>query len=499
MSLASLRELVIGLTLSVCMLGAGEAVAAPPNIVIVLIDDLGVRDTGCYGSSFYETPNIDRLADDGMRFTRAYANHPRCIPSRAGLMTGRFPAALGCPGGPKWRGGLPSSETTFAEALRVAGYRSALIGKWHLCGGGGYSTVGMLPEDQGFDHVVAATEAGLPRSYFAPYDGPFDEANEWRSKKAAIGLEAHSKDEYLTERLTDEAIGFIERHVQSEPDRPFLVVLSHYAVHQPIDVKRDVEQRYQRKLGAMTPYDGPEFLPRDGLTKARQDDAGYAAMVESIDDSVGSVTSALDRLGLSDSTVVIFTSDHGGLSNKGPNHGRDVETSNLPFRAGKGHLYEGGLRVPLIVRWPGEVDGNSVVDEPVVGVDLFPTLVEIAGIENDVGVHDPEVLDGVSFTPLLFGGEARFRPAMFWHSPRGRPGPTGDFNSSVIIQGEWKLVRFYDRDRSQLFHLGVDPYETSDLAAQNPDRVESMSEELGAWLEEVSAPAPSSDYGAWGW
>ncbi|MEM1166189.1 MAG: sulfatase [Planctomycetota bacterium] len=468
---------------------AGAVFAKPsqPNIVFILADDLGIRDLRCYGSALHATPHIDELADAGLKFEQAYVAHPRCIPSRASLLTGTFPAVLGCPGGNQWRGGLGTDEVTLAEALRTRGYATAVVGKWHLAGGGGQPTEGMMPTDQGFDHAVAATSAGLPRSYFPPYDGPFEGPQSWRNQKDPIGLVAEHRDEYLTDRLTDEVCDFIEGHVEQNPDQPFFVYLSHYAVHQPIDAKHDATERYEARLRAGPTYDGPDFLPRDGLTKARQDDAGYAAMVESVDDSVGQVVALLNRLDIADDTIVVFTSDNGGLSNRGPEYRRDIETSNLPFRAGKGHLYEGGIRVPQIVSWLGMTPEGATSDAVTVNTDWFPTLLELGGVSMSEAGVDERRVDGVSITSVLRGGSLDERPVIFWHSPRGRPGPTGDENSSAIRVGDWKLIDYYDQDRQELFHMAADPYEVFDLSEAHPERVEQLFDQLDAWRREINA------------
>ncbi|USN99717.1 MAG: sulfatase [Phycisphaeraceae bacterium] len=455
-----------------------------PNVLFIFADDLGSRDLSCYGSTFYETPRIDKLASQGISYSNAYAAHPRCVPSRASLMTGMFPAALGCPGGKAWNGGLDPSYTTIGESLKAGGYATGYIGKWHLGG------EGMLPSDQGFDVSIAAGEAGSPRSYFAPYDGPFPNDQKWRERnKAPIGLTAKSDDEYLTDRLTDEAIGFIERHEQEAPEQPFFLLLAHYAVHQPIDAKAEPTARYQAKLDAMGPYDGPEFLPRDGVTKARQDDAAYAAMVESVDESVGRLMSTLERLGIADDTIVILSSDHGGLSNKGADSRRDVETSNLPYRAGKGHVYEGGTHVPLIIRWPGVTRPGSESHDLTVSTDLFPTLLELTGSPIPQNQH----LDGVSIAGTLRGEPLEDRPPVFWHSPRARPNSTGDHNASAVRVGDWKLIQFLDTGEVELYHLGVDPFETTNLAQADPDRAAAMLAMLDDWRARIEATPPKAN------
>ncbi|MEM1166518.1 MAG: sulfatase [Planctomycetota bacterium] len=476
------RRALIALSLAVSSLAAPGAQAVQPNVLFILIDDLGARDLSCYGSSFYETPRIDQLAGEGARFTDASVAHPRCVPSRVSLMLGRVPAGVGCPGGSAWKGHLPAESRTIGHAMQDAGYETGYIGKWHLGG------EGALPSDLGFDISIAAGAAGSPRAFFAPYDGPFPPSEAWRARnpdKAPIGLDDAPDGEYLTDRLTDEAIDFIATHHATHPDSPFFLILSHYAVHQPIDAKDEPVRHYRRKLQAMPEDDAPEFLPRDGVTKARQDDAPYAAMIESVDESVGRLMNTLDRLDLDDDTIVFFTSDHGGLSNRGADHRRSVETSNLPLRAGKGHLYEGGLRVPLIVRWPGVVEPGTESSFVTVNTDFFPTLLDIAGGEPTAEPH----LDGTSIEPALRGESNVSRPPIFWHSPRARPGPTGDHNSSAVRIGDWKLLHFHDDDRVELYHLGVDPSETTNLAGAEPEKTDELRARLDDWRESINAPA----------
>jgi arylsulfatase A-like enzyme len=441
--------------------------------VLFVVDDLGWRDLACYGSPLYETPAIDRLAAEGMRFTRAYAAHPRCVPSRAALMTGKFPARLRCPG--PWEGMLPPSETTMAEMLRDRGYATFFVGKWHLGGEGG------LPTDQGFDEAVAAGKAGAPRSYFWPYNEARD---RWAEKHAIHGLDDGSPGEYLTDRLTAEAIGLLERHVENEPDRPFLLVLCHYAVHTPLQAKDAETESAERRRRTLPESSRPEMLMRDGETKTRQDNAVYAAMVRSMDRSLASIDSALDRLELGPSTVVIVTSDHGGLSNRGVGNKRPLATSNAPLRAGKGHVYEGGLRIPLIVRWPGVTPPESTSNRVCVNTDIAPTLLEIAG-----GAPAPDAeLDGVSLVNTLAGDPppGGVRP-IFFHSPRARPRSTGDENASAVLLGDWKLIDYYDQDRAELFNIAWDPGETLDLSASNPERARRLLGLVRAWRDRIDA------------
>jgi arylsulfatase A-like enzyme len=437
---------------------AGLAVPAvaqrrPLNFVFFLIDDMGWRDCGTYGSRYYETPNIDRLAAEGMRFTNAYAACPVCSPTRAALLTGKYPARLRLtdwiPGRKQWPAArllvpkfnqqLPLAERTIPELLKPAGYRAASIGKWHL-GGDGFD-----PVMQGFDLNVAGTLRGSPPGYFGP--------------AALPGLKSAS-GEYLTDRLAEEAERYIESNLS-----PFLLYLPHFAVHIPLQAKQQMIGKYRSKPDP-------------------QGDPVYAAMVESMDQAVGRVLTTLDRTGLADRTVVIFTSDNGGLRFEG--RGKDPVTSNAPLRAGKGHIYEGGVRVPLIVRWAGVTKPGSLSDVPVCSIDFLPTITEAAG------VRAPRV-DGVSLVPALQGRSLK-REALYWHYPHYSN--QGGVPAGSVRSGDWKLVEFYEDGRLELFNLSSDPGEESNLAGREPKRTARMHEMLKRWRNSVDAemPAPNPAY-----
>ncbi len=447
---------------------------ARPNVIFFLVDDLGAIDTGVGGSSFYLTPYIDRLAAEGMRFEQAYASHPRCVPSRFSIMTGQFPARAAVPGGKEK---LDAVHRTFARALNDGGYRTYFLGKWHLGG----EADGNAPEDHGFDVNIAGGEAGAPGSYVFPYqrDGQHAKAN-------IKGLEEGEEGEMLTDRLTAEAERLIRGHVAEHADQPFFLELSHYGVHTPLEDSKDRVREFRKRLRGMDPPDGPEFVDtdRDGTTKQRQDDPTYAAMISRVDDSLGTLLALLDELELADNTVIVFTSDHGGLSNRGLENGRKLATSNLPLRAGKGHLYEGGIRVPLIVRWPGEVEANSVSTFVTVGADHYPAFLELGAVEQ---VGD-QIIDGVSYLPALRGEAADRSAPIYWHSPRPRPTSTGDHGGSAIRVGHWKLLHWYDTEDLELYDLSTDPYERNNLAESMPDKAAELDQQLAAWLAEVDAP-----------
>jgi arylsulfatase A-like enzyme len=426
-----------------------------PNVVIILADDLGGRDLGCYGSTYHRTPHLDRLAAAGARFTDAYAACPVCSPTRAALLTGRYPARLNLtdwlPGRPDRpdqkllrpviRQQRPLEEVTLAEALRSAGYVTGHIGKWHL-GGAGFE-----PTRQGFDTNIAGDQTGSPRSYFAPFRG--------RDGRFMPGLESAPDGDYLTDRLTVEAEKFIERN----RDRPFFLYLAHYAVHIPLRAKPDLVARY--------PGGGPP---------GRQNNPIYAAMIESVDEGVGRIVKKLEELKLTDRTAVIFTSDNGGLSVlEGPN---TPATINAPLREGKGFLYEGGIRVPLLVKWAGDARPAKLIDSPVSSIDLFPTVLDLCGVASNAAV------DGVSLKPALHG-DALARDALYWHYPHycnqgGRPG-------SAVRAGDFKLIEFFEDGRRELYDLRQDIGETRNLIAERPEKAKELAARLDAWRRAVGA------------
>jgi len=458
------------------------AEAERPNIIMVLVDDLGRQDVGAYGASLYETPNIDQLAADGVRFDNAYAAHPRCVPSRLATMSGRYPASYGIPGfqdralGPH---ALPLSTTTFAEILREAGYATGYIGKWHLGKEGGE------PLYQGFDTSIMAGHSGAPPSYFWPYEKPAGGG----AAKNFEPYEGGAEGEYLTDRLTDEALAFVD----AKKDSPFLLVLAHYAVHTPIEAPGPMVDKYRaiiRERGI--PEGGPRsdqdvVVDNTGQVKTVQNNPTYAAMVESVDRNLGRLLARLEELGIADQTAIILTSDHGGLSSRGLQNNRELATSNLPYRHGKGWLYDGGIRVPLIVKWPGHVAPGSVSGVQVTGTDHYPTLLEMAGLPPSPEHHR----DGRSYLPAVKGDDYA-RDPMFWHSALGRPTQTGDTRSSAVISGHWKLIQWYSLEderieRVELFDLAADPGEHHDAAAQHPEKKAELEALLNDWKVSVNA------------
>jgi arylsulfatase A-like enzyme len=452
-----------------CLTGSSARAAGSaqrsPNFVLVLIDDYGWTDAACFGSRLFQTPNIDRLMKEGMRFTNAYAAAPVCSPTRAALMTGKYPARIGLtdwlPGRrvlsdqkmlrPAIKQQLPLEETTLAEALKSAGYATALIGKWHL-GGKGFE-----PQRQGFDLNVGGGVWGTTLSYFYPYA---------RNDQQMPGLDQGTEGEHLTDRLTAEAEKFIELN----RDRPFFLYLAHYSVHIPLRAKPKLIEKYRAMVKADAPQRNPE----------------YAAMVEGMDESIGRLLKKLDELKLGGDTLFIFTSDNGGVSVR---EGTEIPiTSNQPLRAGKGYLYEGGLRVPLLVRRPGQIKSGSVNNAPVISHDLFATIIDAAGVKS------PGAEDGVSLLPLLTGKGRIRRDALYWHYPHyanqgGKPG-------GVIRAGKYKLIEFYEDNRVELYDLDKDIGEQNDLSGNNPRQAEMLRKKLAAWRNSVNAQTmtPNPDF-----
>lgn len=463
--------LVVALALVVSSPLRAEPVAErPPNIVFILIDDMGWNDMSPSGSKFYKTPNLEKLASEGVRFTHGYSSSAVCSPSRSGILTGKSPQRLHItdwiPGdmnssyapkaedrrfdNPDWTMKLPESETTIADVLRARGYATASIGKWHL---GGDDADGDGPKNHGFDVNIGGGHPGQPASYFWPYGKPGD-----RHFVPGLAETGGKKGEYLTDRLTDEAIKFMEMN----KDKPFFVYLPHYAVHGPLQAKQEDIESFKGK-------------PADG----KQNSALYAAMIKSVDESVGRINEKVKELGLEKDTIIVFTSDNGGVINY-PQH-----THNGPLRAQKGFPYEGGIRVPLIVKMPGVTRPGTVTDTPVIGTDFFPTFAKLAGAPD--AATAPGV-DGIDILPALKGGKLP-RNTFVWHFPHYWAGGVITPYSAIRV-GDWKLVRWYEFDSHELYNLAQDPNEKKDLAAKEPARVKELAAKLDAALKEQGAQLP---------
>lgn len=454
-----------------------------PNIISILIDDMGWKDLSCYGSDYYETPNLDRLAQEGIRFTDAYAACPVCSPTRASMLTGKYPANVGitdwidthgrihpCKGklvDVPYLKYLPSHEKTIASELKSVGYRTWHVGKWHL-GGEAY-----YPDKHGFDLNIGGCDWGSPfNGYFDPY--------------GIQTLEDRTDREYLTDRLTDEAIKLI----QQDDSQPFFLNLWHYAVHTPIQAKPDDVKRFEQKakemgLDQVKPFEEGEPFPTDHkkhlkVTRRRvQSDPVYAAMVYNLDLNIGRLLDALESSGKADNTLIVFTSDNGGLATA-----EGSPTCNYPLQEGKGWMYEGGVREPLIIRWPAIIKAGRICAEPVTTPDFYPTFMEAAGLRPE----SVDVLDGVSLLPLLQESGTLKRDAIYWHYPHY--GNQGGTPGSSIRMGAYKLIEFFEDGRLELYNLHEDLEERHNLAEKLPSVAKELQERLEAWRASVEAKIP---------
>ncbi|UCE47068.1 MAG: sulfatase [Phycisphaerales bacterium] len=441
------------------MRSAASASGKRTNIILIMIDDLGWMDLHCQGNELLDTPNIDKLASQGMRFTDAYAAAPVCSPTRAAIMTGQSPARLRItnhlpdrvqfqPENAKLRSAktlrhLPLEHVTIAERLKEAGYATAFLGKWHLSGRGRNGDLAepkLRPEHQGFDANVGGCGFGGPPSYFEPYRIP--------------NIKPRRDGEYLPDRLADEAMGFI----RANRDKPFFVALWNYTVHWPMQAPQDLAEKYESRVGP-------------GIKDAR-----YAAMIEAMDAAIGRVVTTLDELKLADDTLVIFTSDNGGFGGV---------SDCRPLRASKGYLYEGGIRVPLVVRWPGVVKPGTTCRTPVISTDFYPTLLEVAGVVPNSG----KTLDGESIIPTLKQAGRLRREAIFFHYPNyawHRSNRLG----GAIREGDYKLIKWYDDESVELYNLADDISEKNDLAKKMPLKASDLKRKLEAWLVKSGAAMP---------
>ena len=449
------------------------AQAKQTNFLFFLVDDLGWADIGCFGSQFNETPHIDQLAASGMKFTQGYAAGSICSPTRASILTGRHPVRVNItdwiPGQPNRntnqllhpddRFELPLEEVTLAETLKTHGYETFFAGKWHL------GDKGHWPTDQGFDHNIGGNSKGSPPGgYYSPWKNPT--------------LQAKHEGEYVTERLTEESLSFLENR---NKEQPFLLYLSYYNVHTPIQpYKKRIDhfEEKSKKLFQQTPT--PTEKEHEGVSRSRQDNSALASMVSAVDVSVGALLEKLDELELTDETVVVFFSDNGGLCTLS---GRAGPTSNKPLRAGKGWLYEGGVREPTIIRAPGVTKAGSICNKPIVSMDFFPTFLELAALPSRPDLH----VDGKSIVRLL-GGNAMGPRTLYWHYPHYH-GSAWKPGASILEKG-WKLIEFYHYDKFELYHLGSDLSEQNNLAETKPERAARLREKLKNWQKSMNAKMP---------
>ncbi len=472
--MSTLRIHILLILILSAFLASPSSAQQKPNIVVIMVDDMGWTGLSSYGSDLHQTPNIDQLAADGMKFNQAYASAPVCTPTRAAFMTGKSPAQLNMtiwheasrephknrpliP--PVVEGNLPHKEVTIAEVLQGAGYNTGHVGKWHLGEASHY------PETHGFDFSFGGSFWGAPPTFFFPYRGTWG-SGERAHPRYIPGIDAteNLEGEHLTDRLTDVAIEFIKK----SKDAPFFLYMSYYTVHTPIEGKPVLADKYERAIQA-------------GLN---HDNAHYAAMHETLDHNVGRIRQALKDIKVDDDTIIILTSDNGGFIN---NYNGQRVTSNTPLRSGKGSLYEGGIRVPLIIHWPGVIKEGSTTEQPVITADLYPTILEIAGQSGDPD-HNRNV-EGISITPILKNPNSPLkRTTLYWHYPHYYQ-TTSPVSS--IRQRQWKLMEFHEDGHLELYDLESDPGETNNQAESRPPLVTNLQAKLQAWRDRIDAPMPS--------
>lgn len=456
--------LTLGLTSAVSVVATQR-----PNVLMIVVDDLGKYDLSCTGSKLHETPNIDLLASESTSFSQAYVAYPRSVPSRYAMMTGRH-CARPQPNSTGDDRFLLDDEYTIAMPFQEDGYNTFMAGKWHL------SKSVEATRAKGFDHTVAAGRAGAPQSYFYPFN-----------RKEAVAdimippTPDAKENEHLSDYLTRKTAEYI--HSVAGDEKPFFALCSFYAVHAPFQAKQDKAARYAEKIEQMGLGKDPMVKSEGGEQKTQQDSRLYAAMVESMDEGVGTLIKALKESGEYENTIIIFISDHGGLSNSGTRN-RALATTNAPLKAGKGHLYEGGLQVPLFVRMP-EQTKSKIVDEPVISFDIMPTLVDLCELK----VPSEVAFDGVSLRSAIEKGSQSklFKRDLFWHKASERVAATGDFISSAIRSGEYKLIDFYGQGRVELYNLADDIGETTNLIESEPKKAAELQAKLNGWKEEIGA------------
>ena len=450
-----------------------------PNILFILVDDLGYQDLGITGSTFYETPNIDQLANNSMIFTNGYAASRVCSPSRASIMTGKFVARhgitdwIGAKTAEEWRSrnrydkllpanyvhALPNEDITIAEALKQGCYKTFFAGKWHLGGEGSYS------EDHGFDINIGGLEAGSPRGgFFSPWNNP--------------KLQNKEKGENLTLRLAKETANFISQN----KDSTFFAFLSFYAVHAPIQTTEENWKKYRNKADSIGIAEKGYAMERVLPIRQVQDNPIYAGMVETMDNAVGLVLKTLETNGVAENTIVVFTSDNGGVAS-----GDHYATSNLPLRGGKGYQWEGGIKEPFFIKVPWLNSGGVKTDYPVIATDFYPTLLDLVGLQ----LNEEQHMDGISLKPLLSGKNLNIKRPLYWHYPHY--GNQGGEPSSVIQQEGWKLIHYWEDGRQELYKLPSTEHDSLNVISRHPEMALDLSHNLMSWLKEVNAKFPTED------
>ncbi len=462
---------------SLLTLPAMATAAEQPNVMMIVVDDWGVFDLSYNGSKLYQTRNVDALASESVNFSNAYVAYPRSVPSRYSLMTGMH-CARAQVGAHSDDRKVKEDSYSIAMPFKEAGYSTFITGKWHL------ADDTTMPEDKGFDINIGAGKAGATGSHFAPFNKP-GETNHDRIIK---GMDDAKQGEYLTDYMSRKMAEYIRTVDKS---KPFFAICSYYAVHTPLQAKADMVDSYKSKIKDMGLGVDPMQKQEAGVVKTQQDNAKYAAMVESVDQGIGTIIEALKESGEYDNTIIVLVSDHGGLSNRGENK-RELATTNAPFKAGKGHLYEGGIRVPMFLHMPNQ-KGVIVVDEPVVNYDILPTLVDLCGLEID----EKAVIDGVSLKSAITQGDQSLiaERDLFWHKASERPTSTGDYLSSAVISGDYKLIDFYNQNRTELYNLKSDPYETTSIASEMPEKVKELQNRLDTWRKDLGVKMGGADSG----
>ncbi|GGK10749.1 sulfatase [Yeosuana aromativorans] len=424
-----------------------------PNVLFIIVDDWGYHDLSINGSQMYNTPNVDNLSQNGFVFQNAYASYPRCVPSRYGIMTGTYPLEES-----KGHPGSTPEDQNFPKQFSKAGYYSFYVGKWHL------GSEADSPKGMGFTSSFAAGEAGGTDARFYPFNKK--RVAGAKGEKAPIeDVEDYAKPgDYLTDVLTKRTIEYIK----DNKDKPFMGVLAYYAVHTPIEAKEVDIKRNEEQMKHVDFGDGPEYIKEgNGDTRMKQDYPPYAALVESVDENIGKLIKTLKDEGLYDNTLIVLTSDHGGLSTRGPNH-RLIPTSNAPLRAGKGWIYEGGIKVPLIFKLPHETSSGVDKESIVLGMDVFPTIVDIALNKKITGI------DGVSVKDEIYKKSSLKDRTVYWNSYKARPLQTGDDKTSAIRIGDYKLLQFVESGKVELYNVAEDISEKNDLSKQMPEKTQSM-------------------------
>lgn len=437
-----------------------------PNVLMLVVDDWGAHDLSLTGSQLYETKNIDCLAEESTNFSQAYVAYPRSVPSRYSLITGRH-CARPQAGSKTDDRKVDAGSYCIAMPFKEAGYNTCIIGKWHLSDGK------TMPEDKGFDLNIGAGKAGSTGTYFAPFNKP----GVSNPDKLINGMEDARPGEYLTDYMTRKMVDYLKTPRQ----QPFFAVCSFYAVHTPLEARQEMINRYETKIEKMGLGEDPMKKEEAGDCKTQQDHPVYAAMIESVDEGIGKMIATLKSTGQYDNTIIVLISDHGGLSNRG--NKRELATTNAPLKAGKGHLYEGGLRVPMLIHLPGQKK-STACELPVMSYDLLPTLADLCNAPVDKKAE----LDGMSLKPFL---TQKKQPALatrdlFWHKASQRPTSTGDYVSTAIRSGRYKLLDFYQQNRIELYDLQSDPGETHNLATEQPQITRQLMQKLNDWRRSVN-------------